>query len=140
MVQTYICKRQTRRWPLILFYNVLDIAALNAYTVFRQIYPNYLSGHFSRRRRFITDLAESLIMPYTMTRQKIPQLHKSTKEVMMQDGLGLLSTSLQTGITLQKRKRCFLCPASKDRKVAKCCRPVCPEHSQSNITCNECNE
>ena len=34
MGQTHTCKRQTRRWPLILFYNVLDIAALNAYTVF----------------------------------------------------------------------------------------------------------
>ena len=37
MVQTYTCKRQTRRWPFILFYNVLDIAALNAYTVFQQV-------------------------------------------------------------------------------------------------------
>ena len=52
MIQTYTCKRQTRRWPLILFYNMLDIAAPNAYTVFRQVYPDYLSGHCSRRRRF----------------------------------------------------------------------------------------
>ena len=34
MVQTCTCKRKTCRWPLILFYNVLDIAGLNAYTVF----------------------------------------------------------------------------------------------------------
>ena len=52
IIQTYTCKRQTRRWPLILFYNVLDIAALNAHTVFRQVYPDYLSGHCSRRRCF----------------------------------------------------------------------------------------
>ena len=51
MVQTYTCKRQSRRWPLILFYNVLDIEALNAYTVFRRVYPDYLSGRCSRRRR-----------------------------------------------------------------------------------------
>ena len=37
MVQTYTCKRQTGRWPFILFYNVLDIAELNAYTVFQQV-------------------------------------------------------------------------------------------------------
>ena len=144
MVQTYTCKRQTFRWPLILFYNVLAIAAPNVYTVFRQVYPDYLSGHCSRRRRFLTDLAESLIMPHMITRQKIPQLHKATKEATMRCGLGLSSTLLQTGITLQKRKRCFLCPAFKDRKVAKCCstccRPVCTEYSQTSITCNECNE
>ena len=49
LVQTYTCKRQTRRWPLILFYNPLDIAALNFYTIFRQVYPNYQTGHGSTR-------------------------------------------------------------------------------------------
>ena len=141
IAQTYTFKRQTRRLPLFLFYNVLDIAALNAYTVFRQVYPDYLSSHCSRRQRFITGLAKSLILHHMITRQKIPQLHKATKEAMMRCGLGLSSTSLHTGITLQKRKRCFLCPASTDRKVAKCCstcyRPVCSEHSQTSITCTE---
>ena len=37
IVQTYTCKRQTRRWPFILFYNLLDIAALNSCTIFRKI-------------------------------------------------------------------------------------------------------
>ena len=89
MVQTYTCKRQTRQWSLILFKNVLDIAALNAYAAFRQVCPNYLSDHCLRRRRFITDLAKTLIMPYMMTRQIIPQLHKATKEAMMRCALGL---------------------------------------------------
>ena len=30
-VHTYTCARQTRRWPVRLFYNVLDIAAWNSY-------------------------------------------------------------------------------------------------------------
>ena len=33
MVQTYTCRRATRRWPFAIFCNMLDIAALNAYTV-----------------------------------------------------------------------------------------------------------
>ena len=49
MVQTYTCKRQIFRWPLILCYNVLDIEALNAYTVFRRVYLDYLSGRCSRQ-------------------------------------------------------------------------------------------
>ena len=28
MLQTYTCRRQTRRWPIVLFYNLLDIAAI----------------------------------------------------------------------------------------------------------------
>ena len=78
MVQTYTCKRQTLRWPLVLFYKLLDIAALNASTIFRQVHPDCQSGQGSRRRYFITDLATNLILPHMMTRQKTstPQSHK----------------------------------------------------------------
>ena len=38
MVQTYTCRRATRRWPFALFCNLLDIAALNAYTIFRNLH------------------------------------------------------------------------------------------------------
>lgn len=34
MVRTYTCKRRTRRWPMVLWHNVLDVATLNAYTNF----------------------------------------------------------------------------------------------------------
>ncbi|XP_034058307.1 piggyBac transposable element-derived protein 4-like [Gymnodraco acuticeps] len=32
MVRTYTCKRRTRRWPMVLWHNVLDVATLNAFT------------------------------------------------------------------------------------------------------------
>ena len=59
MFQTYTCKRQR---PLILFYNLLDIAALNSYIIFRQVYLDYQNGNGLRPRHFLTDLAESLIL------------------------------------------------------------------------------
>ena len=114
------------------------------YIVFRQVYSDYLIDHCLRRRRFKTDLVESLIMPHMMNRQKIPQLHKTKKEAMMRCGLAFSSTSLQTEITLQRRKPCLLCQTFNDKKVPKCCstccRPVCSEYSQTSITCNECKE
>ncbi len=36
MVCTYSCKRRTWRWPMVLWYNVLDVTTLNAYTRGRQ--------------------------------------------------------------------------------------------------------
>ena len=143
MVQTYTCRRQTRQWPLNLFFNLLDITALNAYTIFRQVHPDHQSTQGSRRRRFITDLANSLIMRHMTTRQKISQLQRTTNEAMMRCGLAFPTPSQQEN-TMQKRKRCSLHPHTKDRKVAKCCsrccKPVCPEHSITTITCNECCE
>ena len=142
MVGTYTCRRQTGRWPLKLFFNLLDVAALNAYTIYRQVHPDQQSTGGSRRR-FLINLADSLILPHMKTKQKIPQLQKATKEAKMRCGLSFSNTSPPENI-LQKRKRCSLCPHTNDRKVKKCysrcSQPVCPEHSITTITCNECYE
>ena len=34
LVRTYSCKRQTKRWPVVMWYNLLDVVALNAFVVF----------------------------------------------------------------------------------------------------------
>ena len=91
LVGTYTCRRQTRRWPLKLFFNLLDVVALNAYAICRQVHPDQQSTGGSRRR-FLTDLADSLILPHMKTRQKIPQLQKSTKEAMMRCGVSFSNT------------------------------------------------
>lgn len=36
MVSGYSCKRKTRRWPMVVFANILDISALNAYIIYQQ--------------------------------------------------------------------------------------------------------
>ena len=142
MVGTFTCRRQARRWPLKLFFNLLDVTALNTYTIYRQVHPDQQSTGGSRRR-FLTDLRDSLILLHMKTRQKIPQIQKATKEATMRCGLSFSNTSPPENI-MQKRKRCSLCPHTKDRKVAKCysrcSRTVCPEHSITIITCNECYE
>ena len=37
MIETYSSKLATRRWPVALFCNLLDIAALNAYVLFEKL-------------------------------------------------------------------------------------------------------
>ena len=102
MVQTYTCRGATRRWPLALFYNMLDIAALNAYTIFRKLHLEYKKSKASKRKLFITELAESLIMPHMKTRQKIPRLQKPTKEEMIRCGVSFACLSAQSCSTETK--------------------------------------
>ena len=78
MVGTCTCRRQTLRWPLKFFFNLLDVVALNAYTIYKQVHPDQQSTG-SSRRRFLTDFADSLILPHMKARQKILQLQKATK-------------------------------------------------------------
>ncbi|KAE8299842.1 hypothetical protein D5F01_LYC02260 [Larimichthys crocea] len=39
MIATYSCRRRTRRWPLVIFFNVVDISALNRYIIWKAINP-----------------------------------------------------------------------------------------------------
>ena len=50
MTRTYSCKRKTRRWPLVVFYNVLDISAINAYVIWKALNPNWNSNKSHKRR------------------------------------------------------------------------------------------
>ena len=118
MIQTYACRRATRKWLFALFCNMLDIAALNTYTIFRKLHSEYKKSKAFKRRLFITELAESAIMPHMKNRQKSPQLQKPTKEAIIRKcGLSFACLSAQREAALQKRKRCALCETSRDKKA-----------------------
>lgn len=40
VVTTYSCKRKTARWPLKLFYNLLDVSAYNGFVLWTNIDPS----------------------------------------------------------------------------------------------------
>ena len=41
LVREYTCTRSTRRWPLKLFLNLIDVAAVNAFVLWMLEYPNW---------------------------------------------------------------------------------------------------
>lgn len=58
MLRTYTCKRMTRRWPIAIFSNMLDISALNAYVIWMLINPGWNAGKSHKRRLFIEELGK----------------------------------------------------------------------------------
>lgn len=141
MVQTYSCKRQTRRWPMVLWYNILDVACLNAYIIFTSQHPDFHPKQSHKRRLFIKELVKELVIPQMTVRLdtvlNLPKAVLSSMErcgVVTQPAEG---TSQQTSVG---KKRCHICPSKKDRKSAttckKCSRHVCKDHSY--IICSKC--
>lgn len=63
LVRTYSSIRKTKRWPLTLFFNFLDIAAYNAMVCYIYKYPEYNCNKSHKRRIFIEELAMQLIGP-----------------------------------------------------------------------------
>ena len=57
MIDIYRTKVCTRRWPMVVFYTVIDIAALNTSVAWLHKYPNWkIKILKERRRRFLKEL------------------------------------------------------------------------------------
>ena len=97
-------------WPTVLWHNMLDIAALNPFTIFKALQPNYMSGVTHVRRLFIKNLTKQLVMPFMIRRQATPSLQKPIKEAMKRCGLTFNYSNpvQQRQAPASKRKRCNL--------------------------------
>lgn len=71
MLGSYTTKRRTNRWPMALFYNILDVTALAAYIICCDS-PTSASAKASRRRLMLTEMGETLCYPLIQKRAGNP--------------------------------------------------------------------
>ena len=124
MTRTYSCKRKTRRWPLVVFYNILDISAINAYVIWKALNPNWNSNKSHKRRLYLLQLGKQLT---EVSEEAIQKTVEQTRETASEPP--------------RKKARCTICPPAKDRKMkvcSKCSKNVCQEHS--NVMCIRCQQ
>ncbi|XP_055388036.1 piggyBac transposable element-derived protein 4-like, partial [Condylostylus longicornis] len=60
MARKYSVKASSRRWPLQVFYNILDLAGINAWSLYKDI-----TGENITRKQFLYQLCEELADKYT---------------------------------------------------------------------------
>ena len=60
-----------RRWPVHVFYNILDLAAINAWIIYRGV-----TGEEMSRHAFLRQLAEELREVYKEKRESMVPKHK----------------------------------------------------------------
>lgn len=139
MVGTYSSNRQCRRWPNKLFCNMLDIAALNAYIIYTELYPDWNRNRNYKRRLFLAALSKDLIRPLVQRRVSIPTLKQSTKASISMCGLvPPLPVAAPLVAPEGDRGRCLLCPTRKQIRptCSICHHHVCSAHS--SLVCNRC--
>ncbi|KAJ8881267.1 hypothetical protein PR048_017743 [Dryococelus australis] len=61
MVSCYTSKRKTKRWPVVVFSNFVDISAVNGYILFTKVNPNWKQNSLAKRRLFLENLGISLV-------------------------------------------------------------------------------
>lgn len=130
----YSTIRATNRWPLLVFFGLLDTAGINAAILLRMS-----TGVTVPRRHFLQDLAKSLARPHMESRLPIPQTPRIVRQ-MIRDMLGLAEDPAPRGEADGTKRRCLDCPRRLDRKTRErcnaCAKAICGEHSVK--VCGEC--
>nr|CAI5866340.1 unnamed protein product [Callosobruchus analis] len=137
LCSVYNCARSTRRWPMVIFYSMLNIAAINSLVIHK---ANDVDTTILRRE-FLRKLSFELIHDQLEIRSNLPSLPKSIsyriKEILEIEPVNEIPEPSRT-----QRGRCCLCDRKKNRPTRYCCKKchtyLCLEHAL--IICPECFE
>lgn len=126
--------RNTRRWPLVVFFRLLDLAAINSFKIFRSNNPNSKNV----RRIYVFNLALGLMkenLEYRATIQCLPREIKVFLEKYK-------PPQTTEPIASPQSKACVLCGKIKNNRTSStCCQcgnHVCKKHSSKTVQCESC--
>ncbi|XP_072395022.1 uncharacterized protein [Diabrotica undecimpunctata] len=78
---SYTVARNTKRWPMVIFYALLDVAAINAFVIQRSNTPDLKTS--KRRRFFLKELGLQLVMDNIKARAQSPHLARNISSVVL---------------------------------------------------------
>ena len=137
MCALYSCGRRTKRWPMCVFYGMLNSMSINSWVIHSE---NLERTHAKRmeRRKYIKELAMSLIRPWAEHCLTNPHLSRSLKTTIARVcDVPSHSSAANPGHPVLAESqapmvRCAKCPRKDDRKSRhrcnNCGQPVCPRH------------
>lgn len=139
MKSAYSVSRKSNRWPLTLFFSLLNIGGINSFIILRNNVEN-----IGKRRDFIKSIVKELCKGNLSSRALMPKIPKTlrsrirelTNQPVAQQGPD------EEDAIRPRSGRCYLCGRKKNRKsstrCAQCKLFVCREHTR--FTCVECVE
>ena len=153
---TYSVSRNTNRWPMVVFYTMLNVGAINAQIVYLENNSN--SQELRKRRYFIKNLAKELVAEHVKKRSQITylpvELNKRALELsaiingetedseLSKDACKRFRKETEVSGTKENstvRKRCYICGRKKNRmtkyKCNNCKNFICLDHSENICIC-----
>lgn len=135
LIARYNVQRNTRRWPMVVFFNLLNISAINALCIYKSNSKNKVS-----RSIFLQNLAWEMVKPQIQYRSTILQLPIELRR----RACILLGTSMQEPASTKGREgargRCHDCGRQRDKTTRKWCdkceKWMCNDHLKS--VCQNC--
>lgn len=125
--------RQTKRWPMLIFFGILDIASVAANVIFKNKIPRTQTFN---RRLFQLYIAMFFVLPQIERRRLSNNLSRQLLSMDLLSGTTgprvkqVISAVSASG---SKRKICAKCPTKADKKTpvacCKCHLPICKDHT-----------
>ena len=75
------CSRMTRRWPMALFYQMVNIAMNNAWILYNGRTP-HRQGHITEKSNFLFEIAYSMCRPWAIQKYHRNRYHPKNKEMI----------------------------------------------------------
>ena len=73
----YSCKRRPLHWPIVIFFNILDISAYDTFVIWMALNPDWNRGKLLRRWLSLRELGKALMKPQIQRRQYTPRTSAS---------------------------------------------------------------
>ncbi|KAL4143281.1 hypothetical protein QTP88_005632 [Uroleucon formosanum] len=129
----YSVSRNSHRWPLTVFFSLLNIAGINSQIIYKSNTDIVIP-----RRKFLKQLGLDLCKPHMVRRQSIPTLSIPLRQQITRFS-GVIS-SPETGTGTSGKAKCFYCPKKETRYTvvicATCSNPICKKHTTT--ICDSC--
>lgn len=134
----YNVARASRRWPLTLFFAVMNVALINSLVIY-----NHNTRDTVGRREFIETLAFDLIKPWVTERLKKPSISLELRHIMKKFIAAMPHQSDEDDEDNEIHEGlCAYCPRRKNKKTKskcfECCKSICGEHTVK--MCNICHD
>lgn len=145
MCAHYGCGRKTKRWPLCVFYGMMNAGVINSWIIHKENAMKRGDNQM-KRRQYMQALALALIKPWA--EQRLPSSNLSRQlRILIRSVCDIPTPGTPAGeagpVAAESRGplvRCADCPTGSDRKTRHRChvcrRPVCPRHYYP--ACTDC--
>ena len=125
-VHNYMSKRQTRRWPISFFHNLVDAVGVAAFIVWTCQHPEWNVRKTNKCKLFLKDLGEKLVDAEILRRIQKGHLRKTSRKLRKTAAIEQIRYFIQQTVAdishtpdefVPKRKRCYsyMCPNSKNK-------------------------
>jgi hypothetical protein len=114
MARMYSVRAATRRWPVAVFYNMLDLAAVNAYILYKAC-----TGWTGKRRLFLSLLAQQLRCRFMQHKEILAQRQAAEAAAAAVPGT-VKTTQCQVQESCNRNRSRFTCATCQKFTCAKC--------------------